>query len=946
MTKRIFISRHVRLVVGGLIVALVIAALSVPTTVRSNAARPAFINAPVLNVTGTANTGVTLTWNSVAGAEGYQVERADTMSGPFMNIASDVSGNSFTDTTVVTQNAYVYRARAIDINFQTGELTASPPSNMAVGTAISFQFSQLIDIQGKTIAAQHFYDVRNAINAMRKVAHLPAVQWSPSLLNGQQVRATHVQDLRQKLDEALAVLQIPVLGYQDQPLSTGTIIRGIHLEQLQSRSTRGSSGTAGPLYHNASKAEVGEFGPTTTVPLVPVHLSVLPDRRVLFWGRDFVRDAFGNIVETPTGEAKQVVGHSDAYVWNVLATPTPAPVAVHNADANLFCAGHSFLPDGRLFVSGGHAHEDFDALGETQTNIFDYRNNGWVRGTDMAQGRWYPYHVTLGTGEPLILAGTYWSNAPNLPPTAANNLVPQIYAPAFETTFPFKNLSVPPQNRLSVYPFIHLLSDGEVFQAQSGFIRVGTQTLTDKLSRSLDPVADDWDELASTLLPHAIGSSVYLGGNKVMMVGGYDRINVGEAHLRNVPSKGAEVGTYTPGNPSTATWSEVAPMKFPRVYHTATVLPNGKVLVTGGVSCPGANNIESYDNNGVRCSGGQVMNAEMWDPQTNTWTTMAAQKEIRAYHSVAALLPDGRVLVGGGGLPGAVGETGINGNLIVDAELRKPNAMGLGHNNVELYSPPYLFNANGTLATRPTITSYPEKVTYGDQYFIGTSGAGVQPKVSLVRLPSVTHGFNQDQRLVALQPTVVGGGLFVTIPQSANELPPGPYMLFVLNTAGVPSIAQIVRVQHSSLFPTAVPATTASGAGSTWEQGVEFSSTVDGEITHIRFWKAPGEPSGGHVGRIWNAVTGLQLAAATFTNETASGWQEAQLQTPLLIARGVRYKVTYNVHNVVAKTFDVFSARPITSGPLASYGASFSTPAGTFPTTGSTSNLFADIRFR
>jgi hypothetical protein len=200
--------------------------------------------------------------------------------------------------------------------------------------------------------------------------------------------------------------------------------------------------------------------------------------------------------------------------------------------------------------------------------------------------------------------------------------------------------------------------------------------------------------------------------------------------------------------------------------------------------------------------------------------------------------------------------------------------------------------------------------------------------------------------LISLQPTIFGGGLFVTIPASSNELPPGPYMLFVLNSSGVPSIAEIVRVQHSSLFPTATPATTGSGAGSTWEQGVEFSSTVDGEITHIRFWKAAGEPSGGHVGRIWDSATGIQLAAATFSNETASGWQEAQLPTPLPITRGVRYKVTYNIHTVVAKTFDVFSARPITSGPLVSYGASFSTPAGTFPTTGSTSNLFADIIFR
>lgn len=947
MTKRIFNRRHIRLFVGTLSMALVIAALSAPTAVQS-VARPAFINAPAsLTVTTAASNGITLNWNPVAGVDHYQVERSETMSGPFMTVGASVSGTSYTDTAVVSPNAYVYRARAIGIDFQTGENIISPPSNMAVGTALTFLFSPSSQIQGKTIAAQHFYDVRTAINSIRKVAHLPAVQWSPSILNGQLVRASHVTDLRSRLDEALTVLQIPVLGYQNQPLSTGTIIQAIHLDQLQSRSTRGSSTATGPLYPTASRAQVGEFGPTTSLPLVPVHLSLLPDRRVLFWGRDFEKDGAGVIKETPNGEAKQVTGHSDAYVWSVMSTPTPSPSPVPNSDANLFCSGHSFLPDGRLFVSGGHAHTDYDAIGETQTNIFDYRNDQWQRGTDMAQGRWYPYHVTLPTGEPLIMSGSYWSNPPTTPPQAQINLVPQIYAPAYETGFPFKNLSTPPQNRLSVYPFLHLLSDGEVFQAQSGF----TLTSTDKQSRSLDPVDDDWDPLSSTLLPHAIGSSVFLGNDKVMLVGGYDKVNVGELHLRNVPSKGAEVATYTPDNPitgasSAATWTAVASMKFPRVYHTATVLPNGKVLVTGGVSCPGANNIESYDGNGIRCSGGQVMNAEMWDPQTDTWTTMAAQKEVRAYHSVAALLPDGRVLVGGGGLPGAVGETGINGQLIVDSELRKPNAMGFGHNNVEIYSPPYLFNANGTLATRPTITSHSEVLSYGDITFIGTSGAGVQPKVSLVRLPSVTHGFNQDQRLIPLQPTVVSGGLFVTIPGSANDLPPGPYMLFVLNSAGVPSFAEIVRVQYESLFPTATPATTGSGAGSTWEQGVEFSSTVDGQITHVRFWKAADEPSGGHVGRIWDVATKTLLAAASFTNETASGWQEAQLPTPLPITRGVRYKVTYNINSVVAKTFDVFSARPITSGVLVSYRASFSTPAGTFPMTGSTSNLFADIIFR
>jgi hypothetical protein len=395
-------------------------------------------------------------------------------------------------------------------------------------------------------------------------------------------------------------------------------------------------------------------------------------------------------------------------------------------------------------------------------------------------------------------------------------------------------------------------------------------------------------------------------------------------------------------------------MHFPRAYHTATILPDGKVLVTGGVGCRGFNNIESYELNSdniIDCTAGQILIPELWDPITKKWSKMAPHKEVRAYHSVAALLPDGTVLVGGGGRPGAVGEIGNQDTKISDGDQTKLNGYPFGHESVEIYSPPYLFNANGGAASRPVINFWPLNITYGETFFIGTFNAGIEPKVSLVRLPSVTHGFNQDQRLVSLHPVLTSGGMNVTAPTDPNKLPPGYYMLFVLNTTGVPSVAKIVRVQNQHLFPTEVPITTASGQGSTFEQGVEFSSSVAGEVTHIRFWKAPGEPSGGHVGRLWTA-TGQLLASVTFGPETSSEWQEAELQPHVPITPGVRYKVTYNIHSVVAKTLDAFCnptgtyCRPITSGPLVSWGSSFSTPAGTFPTSGSTSNLFADIRFK
>lgn len=917
---------HLRLVVGTLVMALIAVAFYAPSRVQSVAA-PVFLDPPTLQVTATTANTISLSWTVPMGANEYQVERSESMSGPFTRQTVQ-QGTTFTDS-ATNLKAYVYRVRAIsNSQFQT---VVSQPSNMALGTAIAFEFSLL---QGQTIKARHIHDLRVAVNAVRKVANLPPVNFLPQNLTGLTVRAVDVLDLRTTLGEALSALNISTLSYTDPTLTTGangTVVKGVHIEQLQARATRGISNSAGPLYLNTSRAVGGEFGAIINLPETPVHLSVLPDRRVLFWTRDMLVNA--------SNQVKQRSGSSDAYVWNMANGQIQH---VPNFTTNLFCSGHSFLPNGDLFVSGGHRSAHHDAAGEAHTNIFDYGDNSWSRGPDMNNGRWYPYNVTLNTGEPLIMAGTFWVNeatmgldpydpddpvpSPTPTPDFDENLVPQVYTPAQGGGL--RPMPTPSPARLSAYPFLHLLSDGRVFQAQSGF---GGNGVVDKLSRLFDPKLKVWSSLPSTGLPHATGSSILFSDDTVLMIGGYAN--------NSVPSNGVETM-----NPLLATpvWTAKESMKFPRTYHTATLLPDGKVLVTGGVSCPGRINIEVYDNEIPTCSAGQVLSPELWDPLTGKWTTMNKHSQVRAYHSVAALLPDGRVLVGGGGLPGAVGEIGSFGLLITD--VNQDHARLFGHNNVEIFSPPYLFDANGNPAARPVITSTPpESVTYGETFFLGTSGAGSQPKVSFIRLPSVTHGTNQDQRLISVDPVLVAGGIQVTVPASSSKLPPGPYMVFVLN-GNVPSVAAIIRVQNSSLFPTDTPVTTASGAGQTWEQGVEFSSSVDGQITHIRFWKAVGEPSGNHIGRIWTAA-GMPLISAAFTNETASGWQEAQLPTPLPITANTRYRVTYNIHNIVAKTFDTLT-NPVTSGPLVAWGSRFSTPAGTFPTSGSPSNLFVDVKFK
>jgi hypothetical protein len=165
-----------------------------------------------------------------------------------------------------------------------------------------------------------------------------------------------------------------------------------------------------------------------------------------------------------------------------------------------------------------------------------------------------------------------------------------------------------------------------------------------------------------------------------------------------------------------------------------------------------------------------VFAAEMWSPDTETWTTMAANQVPRLYHSTALLMPDGRVLLAGGGRFGG----GSN-----DDQL-----------SAEFYSPPYLFKG-----ARPVIDSAPGQVAYGATFPVTTANASQIATVSLIRLGSVTHGFDTSQRYLGLTFSATGGALNVQAPANANQAPPGDYMLFIVDTNGVPSVAAFVKVQ-------------------------------------------------------------------------------------------------------------------------------------------------------
>jgi len=173
-----------------------------------------------------------------------------------------------------------------------------------------------------------------------------------------------------------------------------------------------------------------------------------------------------------------------------------------------------------------------------------------------------------------------------------------------------------------------------------------------------------------------------------------------------------------------------------------------------------------------------VYPAELWRPASGRWTTLASMRVTRQYHSTALLLPDGRVLSAGGGICGTCDQVGYLAN------------------NAEIFSPPYLFkkDGSGSLARRPKVASVPGKVAVGATFTVSTPDASQIRKVALVKLGAVTHSNNMEQQYVPLSFTVASGKLSVSGPANVNIAPPGYYMLFIVNSAGVPSVAPIVRL--------------------------------------------------------------------------------------------------------------------------------------------------------
>ena len=427
---------------------------------------------------------------------------------------------------------------------------------------------------------------------------------------------------------------------------------------------------------------------------------------------------------------------------------------------NLFCSGHVQLADGRTFVAGGHISAN---NGLADATIFDPKTKTYVRAPDMSVGRWYPTATELNDGRVLVYSGdniiVERPGQPHPLKDAAIDSLPEIYDPKANTWTDLTSARL----TSPLYPQMFALSNGTVLDA-------GPDTTT----RTLNPSSGTWTTVGTS--PFDGASSVMYRPDKIMKSGTWADPDFygGADPLYTADGRTAVIDMSAPS----PAWRSTAPMALGRSYENLVLLPDGSVLATGGMSTSDGTDLSKA-----------VLPSEIWNPDTETWTTVASLTNGREYHSTALLLPDGRVLMAGGGaFPG-----------------RATDIL-----NAEIYSPPYLFKG-----ARPTIASSPVSAGYGASFDVQTPDAAQITKVSLVRTSSVTHSFNENQRFQFLSFTAGSGKVTVQAP-AANLAPPGDYLLFLLNQNGVPSAGSFIRLSTTG---DATPPTAPSNLSATASAG-------------------------------------------------------------------------------------------------------------------------------
>jgi FtsP/CotA-like multicopper oxidase with cupredoxin domain len=476
----------------------------------------------------------------------------------------------------------------------------------------------------------------------------------------------------------------------------------------------GMAGTPPIDMHQARAQGLWELLPCDSQVLA-VHAALLHTGRVLFFAG------------TGNDPAKEPAHDFRSVVWDCQNGTFHKPFT----PIDFFCAGQAFLPDGRLLVAGGTQQYD-PFFGLRDSYLFDTLAEDWVHVQDMAHGRWYPSLVALGDGEVLAVGGD--------DEASHRNRLPETYANATGWTAHTPFAADPPN-----FPHLFLLVNGRVFYSGGymggggfgpGRINVATSAVAAVSGLRLP---GQRGQAASVLLPPAQLQHVLIMGGGDPAIELVDRIDLSAATPKYQPA---------------------ASLHHARMHLNAVLLPDRTVFVSGG---------------GLHDERDPVKVAEIYDPVANAWTEAATAMVPRLYHSVALLLPDGRVIT--------AGSNPHRG----DDELR-----------LELFHPPYLFRGR-----RPFITDVTGSVGYGETIEIDTPQADEIEWVELIRPMATTHSCDTEQRLVDLEierrrhPCRVRA----RIPDEPNLVPPGWYMLFIVDSERVPSAARWIHLPVAPMKP-------------------------------------------------------------------------------------------------------------------------------------------------
>ncbi|MGU7843758.1 RICIN domain-containing protein [Burkholderia sp. AW33-5] len=477
------------------------------------------------------------------------------------------------------------------------------------------------------------------------------------------------------------------------------------------------------------------WGGTIPLPLVPTAAAHLPDGRILMWSADLPDYAGGN---------GGVDGNTVTTVFDPIAQKASDAVLT-SLGHNMFCPGLNLLPSGKVFVNGG--------VSSRKTSIYDPVAHAWNASSLMNIPRGYEASTTMSDGSVFTLGGSWNIATPNFrlgdkygevwTPGAGWSIlsnVPDIIGPDPAGAYRGDNHMwlVAAQNRWVFYA------------GPDATMRwIDTKGAGQVVSAGLR--GDDGFSINGNAVMYDIGKLLTLGG--------------APAYDGGVAKANAYVIDISAGPAVAPVVRKVQPLAYSRGFLNSVVLPNGQVIAIGGQAVP----VPFTDDQ-------SVLVPELWDPTTEAFTRLAPMSVPRNYHSEALLLPDGRVMSSGGGLCGSSCST--------------------NHPNVQILTPPYLLNADGTNATRPTIKTSPVSAAYGSTIAVSTD----MPirSFALVRMSAATHSINTDQRRIPLVAKLVSRGgdysYSLSIPSDSGIAIPGNYMLFAMNANGVPSVSKTIQI--------------------------------------------------------------------------------------------------------------------------------------------------------